>query len=125
MRSLLWLFAVLLPFVTPASAQQVKQIDIMDFLLDWESYEGHTIALMGGAVVFAKADRVMVYSSAGVVMAMPPWRDKEDLRYLMRACAGPHIVEECKVPVVGAVSRTSDGKAPELINVDFALPVFN
>lgn len=125
MKTVLLSAGLMLWLATGAFAQQVKQIDIIDFLLDWEQYEGQTIAIMGGGIAFAQADRVMIYSSAGVVIARPPWRDKEDLRFLLRACAGPHISGACRIPVVGAVSRSSRGDEPELIDVDFALPVTN
>ena len=125
MRTVLLSAGFMLWMATGAIAQQVKQIDIIDFLLDWEQYEGQTVAIMGGGIAYAQAERVMVHSSAGYFLATPPWRDKDDLRFLLRACAGPHIAPECRIPVVGAVSRSSDGKKPELIDVDFALPVFN
>lgn len=111
--------SLLLVSATSAIAQQVKQVEIVDFLVDWRDYIGKTpIVITGGTVIGAKAEGAVLWVRAGSVALSPPWAEKEDLRFLLNHCTGLDRKPECSVSVGGYVDDRF-GSMPRLTGVDF------
>lgn len=104
-----------------ASAQEIKQMDIVDFLVDWQDYVGKPVLVTGGSVNGASPDYAGLSAMAGIVTLKPPWLDKEDLRFILKNCAGFGMMSRCKM-VVGGTVQPSFGDGPSLTSVDFIIP---
>lgn len=104
--------AVLCMLATPASSAERPIIQILDFIVDWQSYIGKEVVITGGAIALASNEDAMLSSEAGQVALSAPWPDREDLRYVLKYCSGVERGPACRRPVAGTVVYNK--RMPEL-----------
>jgi hypothetical protein len=97
----------------PAHSSDLKQIDIVDFLVDWPDYIGSRVIVTGGFVTQAGTESTVLHSNAGLVFLRPPWPDREGLRFVLHECTGLVPRERCAMAVSGTVGNGTMG-SPEL-----------
>lgn len=92
----------------PASAAERPTVEMLDFIVDWRNYIGKEVILVGGAIALASNEDAMLSSRAGQVALWPPWLNREDLRYVLKYCAGVDRGPACQRPVAGTVVGNTD-----------------
>jgi hypothetical protein len=97
---------------------------MIDFAVDWQNYEGQWVIVTGGVVNFASIDGAMLYTSGVSIPIRPPFREREDLRYLLTHCTGVEINRpetKCAMEVFGRVGKLPYSNEPAIFDPD--LPV--
>lgn len=101
-------------------AEEMPRIDVIDFVVDWQTYVGKAVILTGGAVNFADSTSAVLFKPGAAIMLLAPYREKEDMRYILKNCAGVAPAALCAMEVSGVVDSKMIGDDPVLRDVDFA-----
>lgn len=88
-------------------------------MVDWPKLRGEYVIIQGGVANFAGMDSVTLHAAGAFVNLMPPWQEREDLRYLLKNCAGIGEPQFCAMDVAGYVGSESLAGNPVLKQVDF------
>jgi hypothetical protein len=107
---------------TPGLSQEIPRLSMVDFVIDWQKYEGQFVVITDGMIAGATMDFVQLYTEGARVHLRPPWVQREDMRYVLKKCAGLIGGEGCQILVGGFVEKADFGGGPQLTKVDFAVP---
>jgi hypothetical protein len=77
-----------------------------DFMVDWPKLRGQRVTIVGGTVSGAQQSAAVLQVAGGFVVLLPPWEQREELRYLFQNCAGMIPLVACRMAVTGDVSPT-------------------
>lgn len=97
-------------------AQDYPRIDIVDFVVDWKIYAGKYVIVSGGVVNFTDTTSATLHAQGATVVIMAPFQNKEDLRYLLKNCAGVGARDKCAMEVFGLVDGETIHDFPVLKN---------
>lgn len=107
----------------PAAAEQPsRSIDALDFAVEWPHYVGTQVTVLNGRIVGASLELALLKVPGGFIALKGPWKDREDLRYLLTRCAGLLTDRACDLKVTGLVRKDEFADKPELTEVDFETP---
>ena len=117
-----WPLVLALPF-TAGSARSAEIIYVsgLNFMVDWQTMIGKQVLISGGLVRGADHKMAVLFVPGGTIYLMPPWYEREDLRYLFNHCTSLGDEARCKMEVTGIVGRFGKDE-PMLSPVDFIIP---
>lgn len=105
---------------TAASAKDVAMIDPLEFMVAWPDLVGKDVVVTKGRIAAASDALMILQIPGGNVVLRPPWKDRDDLRFLFANCTSVLTDDKCDVAASGTV-ETAGGK-PALVGVDFFKP---
>lgn len=104
---------------SPVAAAEKTMADVM---ADWPTMIGQRLILEGAYVILAEPGIAMVDSSAGNILVWGPFKDREDVRYLLTYCTDVRPPKDrCTMYLEGTIMQSS-GAEPQLKDVDFRPP---
>lgn len=108
-------------FLATAAAAQDKPIDPVDFLVDWQAEIGQRFRIHDVTVYGATQEYAVAMLDGQYVTLHEPWQEKDDMRFILRNCAGSLPSETCKMTITATVAKDFVGKL-QLTDVDFEVP---
>ena len=121
MKAVLAVAAALLMLLSGAfSARSLVQIGVIDFVVDWPTLIGSPVEIRDGVVVGFDDRSAILKNGTALIYLFPPWRDREDLRFLLKRCGSLIESPGCAMGVYGVATKKEFMEdRPTLTDVDF------
>lgn len=101
-------------------------ITVTDYVVRSPDLVGQRVRVRGVVVANAGADTMFIQTSpSSTTIIRGPWRDREDLRYLLERCAEFQGGDACTMTIDGTVTDESYNSVKVLSDVDFDIDVAN
>lgn len=93
-----------------------------DVMVDWPTMIGERLIIEKGYIILAQPDGAMLKSDAGRIFLSAPFKERDDMRYLLTYCTDVRPPKDkCSMRIEGTIAK-SFGNEPDLKDVDLEPP---